>query len=236
MSKHSAAEADLGIRLTEADEQTLHAQDVVVRYGQLTAVAGVTLTARPRRLIAVTGPSGAGKSSLLNALAGLVPVASGQIRLGESVVRGGHQDPARIVIIPQGNALAAVLTAVENVALPLLARPDRVEDARTDAMAALESLGVDEAAGQLVDELSGGQQQRVAVARGLAQRGAVLLADEPTSELDAGNRGIVMRLLRQEADRGAAVIMATHDQETAELCDAELHLDEGVPTWVRGTG
>ncbi|HEY4315342.1 MAG TPA: ABC transporter ATP-binding protein, partial [Actinomycetes bacterium] len=74
---------------------------------------------------------------------------------------------------------------------------------------------------------------RVAVARGLAQRGGAVLADEPTSELDAVNRARVVLLLRAEADRGAAVVLATHDPEAAAECDAELHLDAGVATWVR---
>ncbi|MGI8667201.1 MAG: ATP-binding cassette domain-containing protein, partial [Jatrophihabitans sp.] len=81
--------------------------------------------------------------------------------------------------------------------------------------------------------LSGGQQQRVAVARGLAERGAFVLADEPTSELDAANRLRVMGLLRAEAARGAGVLVATHDPQAAALCDAELRLDGGVPVWAR---
>jgi len=126
-----------------------------------------------------------------------------------------------------------VLTALENVALPLLSRRDQVARAREAAHAVLTSLGLSDAAEQLVDELSGGQQQRVAVARGLAQQGVVLLADEPTSELDSGNRAKVMELLRAEARRGVTVLMATHDPENADLCDAELHLDEGAASWAR---
>jgi putative ABC transport system ATP-binding protein len=212
----------------------LYAEQVTVRYGRVEALRDVTIRAQPGQLIAITGPSGAGKSSLLLSLAGVVVPNQGDVSFDGSAVRGRQDAIARgIVLIPQGNALAAVLTALENVAVPLLARSELVRGAHESAMAMLAAVGLDEAADQLVDELSGGQQQRLAVARGLAQRGAVVLADEPTSELDSGNRGKVMQLLRAEAERGAIVLMATHDPETAELCDAELRLDAGTPSWAR---
>jgi putative ABC transport system ATP-binding protein len=140
---------------------------------------------------------------------------------------------AGVVLVPQDNALASVLTATENVLVPLLAVGVDPEDAMERTEAALEAVGLGSAGNQLIEELSGGQQQRVAVARGLAQRGGAVLADEPTSELDAVNRARVVLLLRAEADRGAAVVLATHDPEAAAECDAELHLDAGVATWVR---
>jgi putative ABC transport system ATP-binding protein len=212
----------------------LYAEQVTVRYGRVEAVRDATIRAYPGQFIAVTGPSGAGKSSLLLSLAGVVVPNQGDVSFGGTALRGREDAIARgIVLIPQGNALAAVLTALENVAVPLLARAELVRGAQESAMAVLAEVGLDEAADQLVDELSGGQQQRLAVARGLAQRGAVVLADEPTSELDSGNRAKVMQLLRAEAERGAIVLMATHDPETADLCDAELHLDAGTPSWAR---
>ena len=208
------------------------ASALVVRFGAMEAVRAVDLTVRPGELVAVTGPSGAGKSSLLNTMAGVYRPAEGSVKVGGTPI--GSRDEAvahRVVLIPQGNALVRLLSAAENVALPLLARRNRhiAETVQT----ALASVGLDEAAHQLVDELSGGQQQRLAIARGLAERGDVVLADEPTSELDAGNRAVVMALLRAEAERGAAVLVATHDPEAAALCDAELHLDDGQPTWPR---
>lgn len=210
----------------------LAAAGLHVRFGALEAVRDVSLQVRAGELIAVTGPSGAGKTSLLGALAGVYTPAAGQVSLDGTAVRDRDDATERdIVLIPQGNALVSVLTALENAAIPLLNR--RVPDAEELATTALTAVGLGEALGQLVEELSGGQQQRLAVARGLAQRGAVVLADEPTSELDSVNRGVVMRLLRAEADRGAVVVVATHDPDAAEVCDAELRLDEGLGSWVR---
>jgi len=210
----------------------LRATGIEVRYGSVVAVHPADLVLDPGQLVAVTGPSGAGKSSLLAALSGLTPPHAGTLSVAGQPITGRDQAVAAgIVLIPQGNALIRILTAIENVAVPLVAA--RLPDARERAEAALLALGLDEAADQLLEELSGGQQQRVAVARGLAERGAYLLADEPTSELDAGNRGRVMALLRAEARRGAGVLVATHDPEAAAMCDAELRLDEGRSTWVR---
>ena len=185
-------------------------------------------------MVAVTGPSGAGKTTSLWVLAGLVRPGRGEVRVdGEVPADRDAAGAAGVVLIPQDNALASVLTASENVVVPLLAAKVPPEEAQSRASSALETVGLGNAGNQLIEELSGGQQQRVAVARGLAQHGTVVLADEPTSELDAVNRARVVALLRAEADRGAAVVLATHDPDAAAECDAELHLDAGEATWVR---
>ena len=166
-------------------------------------LAGVDLRAGPGRMVAVTGPSGAGKTTLLWALAGLVRGRAARCEVDGGVPRDRDETSAAgVVLIPQDNALASVLTATENVVVPLLAAGVPPAEAgpagpgRAGVRWAWRSAG-----SQLIEELSGGQQQRVAVARGLAQRGSVLLADEPTSELDAANRAVVL-LLRAEAERG----------------------------------
>lgn len=201
---------------------------VTVAYGPVLAVRAASLVAKPGRLVAVTGHSGAGKSSLLWAIAGAVPLAEGVVRIGGEQVRGRDHGAARgAALIPQGNGLATILSAHENVVLALVAAGVGADEAVARADAALASVGLHESGGHLVEELSGGQQQRVAVARGLALQAPVLLADEPTSELDHDNREKVLALLRAQADRGATVVMATHDPEAAAQADSELRLDDG---------
>ncbi|MGL5818874.1 MAG: ABC transporter ATP-binding protein [Phycicoccus sp.] len=203
--------------------------DVVVRFDSVTALGGVSLRVGAGEMVAVVGHSGAGKSTLLGALSGVV------LRDGGSVEVGGHgihthaeAVEAGVVLVPQGNALAAFLTAGENVATPLVAAGVPGPEANERAAAALASVGLGEFGGHLVEELSGGQQQRVAVARGLAARARVLLADEPTSELDHASRQVVLDLLRERASSGVAVLMTTNDLEAAATADRALHLDDGV--------
>jgi putative ABC transport system ATP-binding protein len=206
---------------------------VTLGYGGDPVLRDVTVAVEAGRILAVTGPSGAGKTTLLHALAGLLRPIAGEVRLtggeqGDEPVRDrDHAVSRRIVLAPQDNGLAAILTAAENVQVALMAVGVRPADARATTATTLAALGLTEQAGQLVEELSGGQQQRTALARALALAGDVLLADEVTSELDAVNRQRVLELLRAEADRGAAVVFATHDAEAAAFCDAELHLRDG---------
>jgi putative ABC transport system ATP-binding protein len=212
----------------------IRAVDLSVSYGGTVAVRPLALEVRPGQLLAVTGASGAGKSSLLWALGGAVRPASGEVTVdGERL--GSREEAARrgVVLVPQGNGLASSLTAVENVVVPLLAAGVPAAQASRRAEEALELFGLDEVGTHLVEELSGGQQQRVALARAIAAQGSVILADEPTSDLDGGNREAAVAALRAEADRGAAVVMATHDPDAAAAADAELHLDAGVATWTR---
>lgn len=195
----------------------------------------VSATAEPGRMLAVTGPSGAGKSTLLWAMAGLLRPVRGTVGTAGGPLRDrDHAVAQGIVLVPQDNGLAAILTAQENVQVALMASGFVPADARRATAEALERLNLTGQADQLVEELSGGQQQRTAIARGLALRGNVLLADEVTSELDAQSRQRVLDLLREEARRGAAVVFATHDPEAAAACDAELHLLDGRAELVRG--
>ena len=215
-------------------EESVVVHGVAVRYGSVLAVDDVDLVAPPGSLLALTGPSGAGKSSLLWAIAGAVRPVAGEVTVGETrITDRGTAIRAGVTLIPQGNGLAGVLTAHENVAFPLLATGTAPGEVATRAAAALAEVGLAESGDHLVEELSGGQQQRVAVARGLATEAPVLLADEPTSELDHANRGRVLDLLRDQASRGAVVIMATHDPEAAAVCDAEVRLDDGRLTRIR---
>ncbi|MEV6489936.1 ATP-binding cassette domain-containing protein [Actinoplanes sp. NPDC051633] len=214
---------------------TLTVAEASIGYGDGDPVLrDVSVAVRPGELLAVTGTSGAGKTTLLSAMAGLLAPAEGRVLVDDDPV--GDRDHAvsrGVVLIPQDNGLAAILTAAENIAVAMIATGRTPAEARRGTAEALEQVGLTGHGDQLIEELSGGQQQRTAIARGLALSGAVLLADEVTSELDAANRQRVIDLLRAEADRGAAVVFATHDPEAAAACDRELHLLDGVATWAR---
>ncbi|MET8352412.1 ATP-binding cassette domain-containing protein [Micromonospora sp. NPDC005206] len=210
-------------------------QRMTLGYGDAPPVlTDVSVTVRPGRVLALTGSSGAGKTTLLNAMAGLLRPRDGAVTVdGQPLRDRDHAVDHRIVLIPQDNGLAPILTAAENVQVTLVAGGVAPPEARRQTATALAQLGLAGQADQLVEELSGGQQQRTAIARGLALGGGVLLADEVTSELDAGNRQRVLDLLHDEARRGAAVVFATHDAEVAAACAAELHLVDGRAEIVR---
>jgi putative ABC transport system ATP-binding protein len=213
---------------------TLMVDRLTVAYDRTVVLRDVSASAQPGRMLAVTGPSGAGKTTLLWAMAGLVKPAGGAVTVGGKALRNRDQAVAeRVVLVPQDNGLAPILTAGENVQVALVANGVKPPEARRRTAESLDWVGLTDQADQLVEELSGGQQQRTALARGLALRGNVLLADEVTSELDAQNRQRVLDLLRAEANRGAAVVFATHDPEAAAACDAELHLLDGCAEYVR---
>ncbi|MDR7255228.1 putative ABC transport system ATP-binding protein [Nocardioides sp. BE266] len=212
----------------------LQATGLGVTYGTTVAVHPIDVTVPGGRMLAVTGPSGAGKSSLLWALARAVPGATGSVTVG-GVVLGDREQAARagVVLVPQDNGLNPTLSAEESVLVPLLALGVPAREASHRVGESLTRVGLAEFGRHLVDQLSGGQQQRVALARAFALRPAVLLADESTSDLDAANRELMLAALREEAARGAAVVLATHDPEAAAETDGTLALDEGAATWVR---
>jgi len=216
--------------------KTLTVDGVTVAYERDHPVLrDVSVVVSPGQILAVTGPSGAGKTTLLWAMAGLLRPAAGVVAVDSTPLRDrDHAVSEKVVLIPQDNGLAAILTAQENIQVAMIAGGAAPADARRATVTSLERLGLAAQADQLVEELSGGQQQRTAIARGLALHGAVVLADEVTSELDSTNRQKVMELLQEEARRGAAVVFATHDPEAAAACDRELHLSDGAAQLVRG--
>ena len=191
----------------------------------------VTVTAHSGRMLAVTGSSGAGKTTLLSVLGGLVRPDAGEATYDDGAVgtRAGEPRPGTAMVL-QTYGLVPTLTAEENVSIALRARSVAPREAVQRALVALDRVGVGDLADRLISELSGGQMQRVAVARALAAEADVLLADEPTSELDETNRDVVVAELRAEAARGAVVVVATHDPDVAALCDDEIHLVDGQAT------
>jgi putative ABC transport system ATP-binding protein len=127
-------------------------------------------------------------------------------------------------MVLQGNGLVSLLTAAENVEVALRAAGRSPRQAAVDAAAALSEVGLASHADQLVDELSGGQQQRAAVARALSLCSRLLIADEPTAELDPVSRALTLARLLEVSDRGAALVLATHDPDVADRCDLILDL------------
>jgi putative ABC transport system ATP-binding protein len=179
--------------------------------------------------LAVTGPSGSGKSTLLASLAGLAP-STGAVTLDGAPF--GRLDPRhleRTGIVLQSYGLVESISAEENVSIVLLGRSGDRRTALARTRDALDALDLGPVRDQLVLNLSGGQQQRVAVARALVSEPRLLLADEPTSELDADARAVVLNLLLGHARSGHCVVIATHDPEVSERCDAQLDLAISSP-------
>ena len=198
------------------------------------ALRGVDLDVAAGRLAVLTGRSGAGKTTLLTLLAGLRRADEGVVEVDGHAVTDADEDAlvalrrGTVGMVHQDFALLPLLTAEENVGLPL--RLTRTDPATREARVAelLERVGLAAHGRQRPDEMSGGQQQRVAIARALATRPTVLLADEPTAQLDSETGSQMMDLLRSlVTDEGTTALVATHDQVVEGFADAVLHLDDG---------
>jgi len=196
----------------------------VIRDGRA-VVDGVSMSATAGDMVGVAGPSGSGKTTLLAVLAGLSHPDGGSVLFDGARPGAAHPDPVGVVL--QGYGLVPVLTALENVEVAL--QHEHLDQAAVAAAAteALTRVGLGTLADRLVDRLSGGQQQRVAVARALVTRPRLLVADEPTSELDETTRDQVLDQLRAEAARGAVVVVASHDPAVLERCDRCIRLAAG---------
>lgn len=193
-----------------------------------TLLDDVSLTFPAGRVTAVSGPSGSGKTTLLSIAGGLLEPTSGTTSYAGRPTWQGTGDPRpEVAFVLQVYGLVPILSARENVSIALRARGVHPADADEQAEAALARFSIADLGERQVEELSGGQMQRVACARGFVVGADVLLADEPTSELDEGNRGVVLAELRAEARRGAVVVVATHDPAVVEACDLHVALDEG---------
>jgi lipoprotein-releasing system ATP-binding protein len=195
---------------------------------------GASLAVGAGEMVAVVGASGAGKSTLLHVCGGLDAGEAGEVRAGGFDVAGASAAELAawrnraVGFVFQFHHLLAELTAAENVALPLLiARRARAE-AFSAARRALDAVSLGGRAAHLPGELSGGEQGRVAIARALVRAPPLLLADEPTGNLDAETGDEIGRLLARLArERGAAVLVATHNERLARLCDRALLLADG---------
>jgi len=200
----------------------------------LTVLDGADLTVRRGEIVALVAPSGSGKSTLLH-LAGLLEKPDGGAVLIEGVDAGARSDAARteirlrtIGIVYQFHHLLPEFTALENIAIPQMIAGRGQKAAEARAMGLLEKLGLGARAGHLPGKLSGGEQQRVAIARALANEPALLLADEPTGNLDVGTAGVVFEeLLRLVREENVAALIATHNPELAVRMDRQVTLKGG---------
>ncbi|HWO01078.1 MAG TPA: ABC transporter ATP-binding protein [Blastocatellia bacterium] len=197
------------------------------------ALAGIHLNINRGEFVSINGPSGCGKSTLLSILGLLDTPSDGNYWLdGKPVADLPLAERARIRnrevgFIFQSFNLIGDLTVFENVELPLTYRGLRTAERRERARAALDRVGMAHRAKHLPSQLSGGQQQRVAVARAVAGDPLILLADEPTGNLDSVNGEAVMELLRELHQQGATICMVTHDQRYAAHADRSVHLFDG---------
>ena len=197
------------------------------------ALSDIHLEIRKGEYLAIAGPSGCGKTTLLSIL-GLLdsPTEGGYTLDGQPVSKLSAADRARvrnrqIGFIFQAFNLIGDLTVYENVELPLTYRGMAAEERRTRVQAALERVGMSHRMKHFPAQLSGGQQQRVAVARAVAGDPAILLADEPTGNLDSTNGEAVMELLRELHQGGATICMVTHDARYARHAERSVHLFDG---------
>ncbi len=200
---------------------------------EVRALDGVSLDVRAGEMVALVGPSGCGKSTLLNLIGCIDRPTSGTIELGGRMTSSLDDDDLTALrrdyvgTVFQFFNLLPAMTIAENVALPLVLQRRKRAEIAERVGAALASVGIAEKAGAYPAQISGGQMQRAAVARATIHRPAIVLADEPTGNLDSKNGAAVLRLLRELADGGQAILMATHATEAAASCDRIVRMQDG---------
>lgn len=202
------------------------------RAGPVSILRDVDLKAREGQSLAIVGPSGSGKTSLLMVMAGLERATSGQVRVAGHDLSGLSEDElalmrgASLGIVFQSFYLVPTMTALENVALPL--EFAGAADATVTARELLQEVGLSHRMEHFPAQLSGGEQQRVAIARALSRRPKLILADEPTGNLDRLTGGQVIDLLfGLQRRRGATLILVTHDERLASACERTIRMSDG---------
>lgn len=204
------------------------------------ALKNVSLEIGRGEFVALVGPSGSGKTTLIHLISGLDTPTRGRVVVGGVEISSmGEASRARwrrrnVGIVFQFLHLVPTLTALENIMLPMELAGVPRRERRERALKLLEFVGLADKASRLPSELSGGEQQRIAVARALAAGPPLLVADEPTANLDRRNKFIVMELLERAAMRGVTVVYTTHDQEVAELARKRVALRDGKIVGVEG--
>ncbi len=213
----------------------IRVSDIHKRFGTLEVLKGVSLEVRQGEVVSIVGASGAGKTTLLQVMGTLSRPESGRVEIdGEDVFSLGDKALSRfrnerIGFVFQFHHLLAEFTALENVCIPgLIGRRPRAEVERR-AVELLDMMGLAERRDHKPGQLSGGEQQRVAIARALINNPAVLLADEPSGNLDSHNRDEIHRLFFELRDRlGQTVVIVTHDEHLAAMADRKITMQDGT--------
>ncbi|HTG02030.1 MAG TPA: ABC transporter ATP-binding protein [Nitrospirota bacterium] len=208
--------------------KTYHAGDE-----EYLALKGVSLGIETGEFVAVMGPSGSGKSTLLSLIGGLSRATSGTVHIDD--IDLGSLGPNRLSdfrreylgFVFQSFYLVPYLTALENVMLPLAIQPGLNGNGKTMALDALMRVGLDAKAGRLPSQLSGGEQERVAIARAIVNKPAVVLADEPTGNLDSKTGHKVLSLLEGLHAEGRTIVMVTHSEENAKRAERTIEIRDG---------
>jgi len=201
---------------------------------QITPLQQLDLSIDRGRFVALMGPSGSGKTTLLNLLAGIDRPSEGELIIDGNQIhtlsRGklAQWRSMHIGYIFQLYNLIPVLTAYENVELPLLLHPISRKERHSRVASALEMVGISDRHEHYPRQLSGGQEQRVAIARAIVTKPTILLADEPTGDLDRETGTAIMELLKQfQTEQNQTIVMVTHDPQTTDWADTLLHLEKG---------
>jgi putative ABC transport system ATP-binding protein len=224
--------------MTTSNSEVIRVEDLRRVYTtgktKVMALRGVNLTIERGEMVAIMGASGSGKSTMMNILGCLDQPTSGRYLLDDVRVDGLSKNEladirnTKIGFVFQGFNLLARTSAIDNVELPLLYdRSGRTGNTKEKAKAALEQVGLGERLDHEPSELSGGQQQRVAIARALVTEPAILLADEPTGNLDSRTSVEVLALFQSLNDRGITIIMVTHEPDIAQYCKRIVEMRDG---------
>ncbi len=214
----------------------LETQDLRKYYGSgdtlVRALDGVDLTVEEGQFVSIVGTSGSGKSTLLHMLGGLDRATSGKVFIGgRDIFELGADDLTifrrrQIGFVFQAYNLVPVLNIYENIVLPIELDGERIDRAFVDSV--IETLGLESKLNNLPNQLSGGQQQRVAIGRALATKPSIILADEPTGNLDSKTSQEVLSLMQLSSQKyGQTIVMITHNEEIAQMADRIIHIEDG---------
>ena len=204
------------------------------RFGDLEVLKGVSLEVGKGEIVSIVGASGAGKTTLLQIIGTLLPADGGEVEIAGTKLFGLNEKRTaefrnrHIGFVFQFHNLLPEFSALENVMMPALIGGTKRKEAKQRAIELLEAVGLSERAEHKPAQLSGGEQQRVAIARALINRPSVVLADEPTGNLDTHTRDEIQRLLFEVREKfGQTIVMVTHDERLAEMADRKIVMSDG---------